>query len=230
MIVQGWVDWAVRQDGPADKVYRQPNAGSGLVCHSMEGWLSGSLAELMKPERQASWHFSNSLSGVLYQHYPLLASCWASGNWVANTQYVAIESEGIAGTPLTEPQLQTFIRLARELGFTRRGVDLFEHNEVATKWTPNAGPTACPSNRYDAAFAALEEEMDPMLDAVVRALTGLSASDPNAAAALAAWNRNGNSLLAGYGLEQQKLSNHLANHPQGSGLPDHIHIPGGVQK
>lgn len=230
MIVQGWVDWAIRQPGPPEKVYAEPNAGQGIVCHSMEGWISFSFYMLMSQEYKRSWHFSNSLSGTLYQHYPLLASCWASGSWVANTQYVAIESEGIAGTPLTAPQVDTAVRLFKELGFTKRGVDVFEHNEVATKWTPNAGPTACPSHRYDAVFAALEEQMDPMLDAVVRALTGLPATDPNAASALAAWNRNGNSLLAGYGLEQAKLANHLANHPNAGGLPDHTHEPGGVRK
>lgn len=232
MIVQGWVDWAVRQDGPANKVYSDINHNLGIVCHSMEGWLSGSLAELMKPSRQASWHFSNSLSGVLYQHYPLTASCWASGSWNANISYVAIESEGVAGTPLTQPQVDTALRLFKELGFTERGVNVFEHNEVATKWTPNAGPTACPSGRYDAVFAALGgiDMADPLIDAVVRALTGLPASDPNAAAALEAWNRNGNSLLAGYAIEQKKLADHLANHPSGSGgVFDHTHTPGGVQ-
>jgi len=103
------------------------------------------------------------------------------------------------------------VRLATELGFTERGGNLWEHNEVATRWTPNAGPTACPSNRYDGVFAALaqEEDMaDPRVDALIAALGGQAAIDK--------WNVNGNSLLAGYALEQVKLSEHVAA-PHGGG-------------
>lgn len=228
--MKDWLDWAVRQDGPPQKVYAQTNAREGIVCHSMEGWLAGSIGELMKPERQASWHFSIALSGILYQHYPTTASCWASGNQTANTRFVAVESEGVAGTPLNEAQVATWLRLVRELGFATRGTDIFEHNEVATAWAPNGGPTACPSHRYDQAFAQLEDGMNPLIDALVRALTGLPASDPNAAAALEAWNRNGNSLLAGYAIEQQKLAGHLANHLTTGTVADHTHTAGGVTR
>lgn len=160
MIENGWVDWAVKRPGPATKVYAQANAVSGIVCHSSEGWLAGAVGELDKPDRQASWHFTTGLDGSLYQHYPVTASCWASGNMEANTRYVAIESEGVAGTPLNEAQVGTFLRLCDELGFHTRGADVFEHNEVATRWSPNGGGTACPSHRYDPAFALLEGYMD----------------------------------------------------------------------
>lgn len=165
----------------------------------MEGNLSGSLAELQKPDRQASWHFSNSLSGTLYQHYALSASCWASGNWEANTRYVAVESEGFAGNPLTPAQVSTVARLCSELGFTKRGLNLFEHNEVAVRWSPNAGPTACPSHRYDEAFAAFEEDdMTPQEREEHRALVSIFGGRT----ALLKAQADGMDYLLGYAMEQ----------------------------
>lgn len=197
----------------------------------MEGWLAGSFGELDNPNRSASWHFSNALDGTLYQHYALSVSCWASGNYEANTRYVAIESEGVAGTPLNDAQRTTFVRLARELGFTRRGTDLFEHNEVATLWSPNAGPTACPSHRYDAAFAALTEDEDmpdPRVDKLIAALTGLK--DQAAIDRLDKWNLNGNSLLDGYAEVYTDLYKHLDEHENGrvplTDIPEHEHTDG----
>ena len=159
MTANGWVEWATRRDGPANKVYSQANRQQGIVLHSVEGWLTGAFGELDKPERQASWHFTLGLDGTLYQHYRLVASCWASGNVEANTRYVAMESEGIAGTPLTEAQVATAKRLLQELGFAKRGVDIWEHREVWDLSEPNAGPTACPSDRYEPLYAALEDEV-----------------------------------------------------------------------
>jgi len=159
MTANGWIEWATRRDGPANKVYSQANRQEGIVLHSVEGWLAGAFGELDKTERQASWHFTLGLDGTLYQHYRLVASCWASGNVEANTRYVAMESEGIAGTPLNEAQVATAKRLLQELGFAKRGVDIWEHREVWDLSEPNAGPTACPSDRYEPLYAALEDEV-----------------------------------------------------------------------
>ena len=152
-----WIPWAEKLLGPANKQYQEANNIQGFVCHSVEGNLSSVLATLANPNRQASWHFTNAKNGTLYQHYPLTASCWASGSKEANTRYVAMESEGFAGEPLNDAQVANAVKLWMELGFTERQVNLWEHNEVATKWSPNAGPTACPSHRYDNAYIALEE-------------------------------------------------------------------------
>lgn len=198
-----WIDWAVRQPGPPEKVYPEQNARIGIVCH-----------------------FSISLNGTLYQHYPTSASCWASGNKTANTRFIAVESEGIAGTPLNEAQIATWVRLVNELGFSKRGTDIFEHHEVATAWVPNGGGTACPSRRYDPAYLELESEMaDPRIDAILAALTGFKGDE--AMKVLDKWNINGNSLLAGYTIEQQKLEEHLSNHVTGT-LADHTHSIGGA--
>lgn len=206
----GWVSWALRRPGPANKLYSTTNGGHGIVWHSMEGWMAGSLAELDKPERQASWMFSIGLDGILYQHYPITASCWASGNGLANRQWWSVELEGIYSMPINAAQLATALRLIEEWKVlkgrevTRVGdfwsKTMWEHREVDTLATPNAGETGCPSERYAPLWAALEGDMpDPRLDEVITALGGIDE--------IRKWNTGengptGNSLLVGYALEQ----------------------------
>ncbi len=156
----GWAHWARRYDGPAAKVYADRNAMQGVVCHSAEGWLAGTLAELEKPEREASWHFTIDDDGTLYQHYPITASCWASGNYKANVTTIAVESIGTKAAPLTDAQERTMLNLASDLELALgiklvRGATLWEHNEVAQWEKPNAGPTSCPSHRYDGVFESM---------------------------------------------------------------------------
>ncbi len=165
-IKDGWLSWAERVHGPANKVYAQPNAGEGLALHSAEGWYAGMLGELMKPERQASWMFSNLLDGRFIQHYPITASTWASGNVAANTRLWSVESEGVAGTPLNALQVANMMRLGEEweehtgLKLVRnpdRSIGtLWEHGQCWNWSQPNAGPTACPSNRYLPFYEAWE--------------------------------------------------------------------------
>jgi len=72
------------------------------------------------------------------------------------------------------------------------------------------------------------EMADPRLDAVVAALTGFKGDDPNAMTILNDWNKNGNSLLAGYTSEQAKLAIHMSNHPGSTAVTEHKHQAGGV--
>ena len=161
----GWIDWATRLPGPAAKAYAIANSGRGVCLHSMEGWYEGSRTELMNMARQASWQFSLRLSGELVQHYPVTASCWASGCFEANTKLWSVELEGVAGTPANTAQVRTLLRLGAEfeaatgLAFTRAQPNqtIFEHREVWDWSRPNAGPTACPSDRYAPLYAAMEE-------------------------------------------------------------------------
>lgn len=225
MLVDGWVDWAIRHPGPDTKQYAVQNAFHGIVCHSMEGWLAGSLAELEKLSRNASWHFSIALDGTLYQHYPITASCWASGNYIANTTYVAVECEGrgVDG-PLTELQIITMQNLLRELNFTIPGVDIFQHNEVATRWSPNAGPTACPSNRYDELFELLRDDMSPEERETFNALVTIFGGREKVLEAA----KGGMNYLLGYAIEQQEQNElevaikNLKDIGTGS-VPDHNH-------
>lgn len=206
----GWVDWAIRRPGPTWKVYEGVNKTDGLVCHSMEGWWDGSWSELNKPSRQASWHWSNCVDGKFYQHYPIFACCWANGGYEANTRFVAVESEGLAGTPLSDLQVQNMMRLTEDLndfGLTiMRGITLFEHNEVATRWEPNAGPTACPSHRYDNFFALLvEDEMTPEEREEHRALVALMGGRDNL---LKIANEQGMNLWQGFADLQRDFGGH----------------------
>ena len=168
MITNGWLNWATWYPGPVNKAYPWINSGLGIVWHSMEGWKAGSFAELDKPTRQASWLFSIGLDGVLYQHYSVDASCWASGNEFANTHYWSVELEGVQPSEINDYQIQTALALINEwenytgLQAYRSGnwntQTMHQHREVATIATPNAGPTACPSNRYAQLWETLKED------------------------------------------------------------------------
>ncbi len=192
----GWVDWARYRDGPTQKTYGTICAREGLVLHSMEGWLAGSFAELDKPDRSASWTFSLGLDGVLYQHFPVTASTWASGNAVANTRFNALELEGLSSMPINDAQIATLTRLVAELGYSRG--QLYEHRQVWNMAEPNAGPTACPSERYAPFYAALEDDMTPQErqehEAIVAILGGREK--------LLAAQQGGMDFLLGYAIEQ----------------------------
>ena len=220
----GFVDWAISRPGPPNKTYKVVNALEGLVCHSMEGWLRGSLGELDNPNRSASWHFSNDLDGTLYQHYSLFQCTWASGNYEANTKFIAVESAGTYASPLNDAQVATMMRLAGDLasfGLTLlRGISLFEHNEVATLWSPNSGPTSCPSHRYDSFFVQLlEDEMTSEEREELRALVSIMGGREK----ILANQAGGMDFILGYTQEQEKLREHLANHPGASTVGQHQH-------
>lgn len=158
----GWFHFADRRwIGPVGKYYTEVNGQHGIVFHSAEGGLPALIGELMKPDRQASWCGSIDKDGTLYQHYATHRSCWTSGNKKANTSYYAFEAVGRRGEPLTKAQEDTVLRIIEDGAAAggwkpERKVTIWEHNEVATIAKPNAGPTACPSNRYDAVWARLE--------------------------------------------------------------------------
>lgn len=184
-IVNGWIEGLTRRLGPPNKVNPGKNDSLGIVCHSMEGGLEGSLNEMFKPERQASWMFSNPKFGGLIQHYPVTSRTWTSGNSKANNTLWAVESEGKAGEPLNANQVANMLLLAREFeAYTGKRIDradnLWEHNEVWDWATPNAGPTACPSDRYEPfynALLAIEEEQgmtEEQIRAIVRDELALS--------------------------------------------------------
>ena len=176
----GWLDWAEHWPGPADKVYSQGNSGKGIALHSMEGYGTGGITGRMMstvrlpdgnyaPIAQASWMFSNMVDGTFYQHYPVTAATWTSGNRLANTTLWGCESEGVAGTPLNAAQVANMVRLASE--FTAHSGSqasrtapqtLWEHKEVWNWSQPTAGPTACPSGRYDTFYEALLKGEDDM--------------------------------------------------------------------
>lgn len=220
MIRDGWLDWAERWPGPADKVYSAPNSCEGIVCHSMEGYGTGGITGRMMstarqpdgsytPMAQASWTFSLMRDGRMYQHYPVTASPWASGNRRANTSLWPVEAEGVRGVPLSPEQASAMLRLAEEFeAYTGRRATrepgrrtVWQHNEVWNWSSPNAGPTACPSGRYDQFFELLESrgsDMKPeereLFNALVQIFGGREA--------ILRARDGGMDYLLGYALEQ----------------------------
>lgn len=245
MIVNGWVSWATRIEGVADKKYTEPNRGLGLIGHSIVGrepaTADGIPNRFLSTERDADGNYTaNAAASCMFilrlgptpvaqliQMYPVTASTWTSGGREANTSYWAIEAEG-GDAPFDEPlnpaQVATLLRLCGEYtDHTGRvvtpGSTFREHGEVAGKLGYAA--TACPSNRYRTFYTALAAtapgtpSQAKMLSDVWMALTG---GDP---AVLTTWNARGNSVLLGFALEQERLSKHLAT-PHG-GDPKHQH-------
>ena len=152
---------AIWEQGPDYKYYDAMHAVFEVVCHSMEGWMAGARSRIhgSGPLNQASWHFSITKDGTVYQHYPLTASTWHAGSTWATTPLIGIEHEGRAGEPLTEAQVEASVRLVKWIAQwagwkPERLKNLWEHNEVS------ASPTACPSNRIPWEKYTEEDEVE----------------------------------------------------------------------
>lgn len=146
-----WFSFATKRPGPPAKQGYPGNPKrttiDGICAHSMEGSLTAALGELDNPARQASWTFSNPKSGPLLQHYPIESITWASGSVVANTRFLGVESEGVAGDLLNANQqknMQDLMRAFPSMKWERKAT-LWEHREMVQF---GSSPTACPSNRY----------------------------------------------------------------------------------
>jgi len=173
VIVGGWLDWAKRVDGIADKVYSVANSGEGIACHSVVGEESefedGIPNRFFSTERDASGRYVPSAaasvmfvlrkSGELIQMYPVTTSTWTSGGFEGNTRYWAIEAEGGQypdyGEKLTPEAAATFIRLVGEWEdhtgrSARPGDNILQHKQIAAKYGYDA--TACASDRYSEAW------------------------------------------------------------------------------
>lgn len=172
-IVNGWLDWAERRDGIADKVYSQPNRGEGIAMHSVVGDLPNHRipGRFLSTDKGADGRYTASAAascmfilyrdGHLVQMYPVTASTWTSGGFDGNTRFWPVEAEGgVRPTtePLTKAAEDTFIRLVTEweIHTGRRaqpGVNLLQHKEIARKYGYAA--TACASDRYDGALVRI---------------------------------------------------------------------------
>lgn len=190
MITNGWVDWAQHVPGIPDKVWRPNRAKKYFVNHSIEGYLGDNLVPprflsterlpngMYTPYAAASVTFVLHVTGDLIQMYSLEQSPWTSGSQEANEDGIAIESEGVAGIPLTAAQCGTYVRLMRELepwyGFPLvRKEDgsgtIKEHRELYV--------TSCPSGRYVTAYEALAEDSDMGMTAAQIELDEIAGGD-----------------------------------------------------
>lgn len=246
-----WVPWAY-SSGSGPTYYKGMNAPVAAVLHVQQGYVSTARAWALGAHFGASWHYTVGRDGSVMQHlehtdggyhagipntapaptWPL----WRGHGQNVNCYTIGIEHEGFSGDGFTIAQAEASralcLWLAQELGFPYDRDHFPPHADIdlinrANDFAPPDGRTV----HYAYMFGG-DDMPDPRVDALVAALTGLKGSDPNALAVLEQWNRNGNSLLAGYAAEQQKLAGHLANHlnPSPGTIADHTHEPGGVKK
>ncbi len=164
MIVDEFLDWAERFDGPAEKQYAQPNSGIGIACHSVVGNLPGHTipGRFFDPNDQASVMFVLFKDGHVIQMYPVTSSTWTSGSFAANVGYWAIEAEG-GGAPdygekLTPEAEESFIRIVTEWEnhTGRKGIpneNILQHKQLVAKY--GGGATACASDRYSNAWTRI---------------------------------------------------------------------------
>jgi len=186
----GWLDWASRDTGPPEKTYSSRNTVDFYVAHSAVGFFPGWRSRLFSNERRAdsftayaaaSVHGWVAYDGKVVQHYPLTASCWASGSREANTRGVAFETEGGApgnvNEPLTVAQIASHVRILLDIAawkgvepeYWRRPISewdvkasLYEHNECSRFGSP---PTACPSDRFPWDIIEIALGATPCVDA-----------------------------------------------------------------
>lgn len=142
----GWFDFAERVPAHPSKIKGSRNPAIAFIAHSAEGY-ENYLRNNPPTTKGWGWHLSNLKDGTLLQHMPINAACWSSGHDTPNFNFVAMETEGVAGEPMTAAQLDTCVRVIRELSAARGWVPsrdeprtLHEHCE----WSQ----TACPSGRY----------------------------------------------------------------------------------
>jgi hypothetical protein len=180
-IENGWLSWAtkIRPEIAVAKRYPMANQGEGIVWHSQEGTGLQSMISIMEGPRKTSFMFWLPRGGGLVQFAPVTASVWCSGNKHANTFFWPVEMEGFAGDPIEPAQLKSALDLIAEWKIyandtPERLRTMWEHKEVATRWSPNAGGTLCPSGRYDKLWAKLVKEDTDMTPAEVQALIDAS--------------------------------------------------------
>ena len=239
-VVNAWLDWAERVDGPLHKQYPQSNEGLGIACHSVVSNLPnhGIPGRFFDNLDQASVMLMLYKDGHVIQMYPVTSSTWTSGSFAANTKYWAIEAEGGGvgnyGEKLTREAEDSFIRIVTdwEQHMGRKalpGDNILQHKELVAKY--GGGATACASDRYSNAWARVAAgerygDMTPeqlaKLEAVYAALTG------GIDKVIEDWNANGNSVLVAYNELVFPHLEHPINPP--SGIPDHLHTQGGVDR
>lgn len=169
-VLDGWIDWAEKLPASLEKTnnlsqhppYPGPNPVQQAYFHSAEGYWANLLN--LAVNGPYSWHGSIALKGKFTQHYPLHAKVWHAT--AANNISVGFEFEGVhtKEKTFTSEQINTAVRILRELagynGFTpsRPANDrdtsntLWEHREVVKI---GGSATACPSGRvpWDAILA-----------------------------------------------------------------------------
>lgn len=240
-----WVPWKYESSqGPA--YFRGANKPIAAVLHIAQGYMSTARSWATSGHFGASWHFSVGRDGSIMQHLDFEDGGYHAGipdtapkpTWKlwrgyginANLYTIGIEHEGFSGDGFTDAQRQSSRDLCRwlagTLGFTYDRDHFPPHADIDLINRPSDfGPPEYREQHYAFMFEedSMSAEDKARLDAIEKVLTG------GVSNVIEDWNKTGNSLLMGYGLEQDKLARHIANHPGPSKVGPHTHIPGEVQ-
>lgn len=191
-VVDGWVREFTTYPGPKDKVYSKKNTGQYIINHSIVGSVQAALSRFTSTQRDSSGNYTpyaaasvmfiNPYVGVPIQMYPITASTWTSGGPEANTSMWAVENEGGGvgnySEPLNPNQVANLFLIKQLWEQVTKKVatraTFREHNEVAAEY--GYSPTACPSNRIQPFYDALEQEQD-MTPEEVKAIVDQAIAD-----------------------------------------------------
>ncbi len=223
------VPWLYNNGGQAP-YFRGSNRPVAVVLHVMEGWANTARQWALSGHYGASWHYTVCLDGSVMQHlrhedggyHAGIASppapeptwtLWQGPRVNVNNYTIGIEHEGFRGNGFPPAQAAASKALcqwlAAELDFPYDREHFPPHADIDLVNRANDfAPPAMREAHY--AYMFEEDEMpDPRVDKLIAALTGLDGD--LALQALDRWNVNGNSLLAGYSIEQEKLAAHAAD-------------------
>ena len=91
---------------------------------------------LFQVGREASWNYTVTREGFLFEHYPPTAVAWHCGSMLGNESTVGIECEGRAPDPIDGPQFnilwQLVLWLREYFGWADqwvRGTNIWEHKD-----------------------------------------------------------------------------------------------------
>lgn len=169
MIVDGWLDWAIKNSAPIQKCWEDTPTKEAVFFHSAVGTYQTTISlvkEWPQPINPRSVTAVIDYDGSMTQFYPFQKSPWANGSHEWNTRAWGIEFAGgyngdghWEAEPITDEQVITAANLLKELSaakgvpftYWQRPTTLKEHREVY--------PTACPSGRIR--WGAILELLNP---------------------------------------------------------------------
>ena len=234
------VPWLYSGPNGGPTYFKGQNRPEAVVLHVQQGYARTARQWALSGHYGASWHFTVAKDGSVMQHLdfrdggyhagiPATAPdptwpLWKGHGRNVNTYTIGVEHEGFSGEVFPAAQAAASRELCRwlaaELGVPYDRERFPSHADIDLINRPNDfHPPAMRDDFYRYLFE--EDEMTPaqlaMLEACYAALCAGDADSINR------WNDNGNSLIAGFTIDQQKLLEHIDNHPVSSALADHLH-------
>lgn len=220
ILPNGYFDWAPDiEEAPRDRI-NYMNGGNPIdvdmiTHHSQEGWYATYKTQYV-PSR-----FPTAPHGVVHQQGWLIQIVsynipTVHGNF-GNMRGPGYEADGVSTQMLTPQQIDCYLRMHADIR-DATGKTLKRWTGKYGEFPPRVpgilwltehrqmGLTQCPSNRYTELWELYEteESMSPEQVAKLNAVyNALCAGDDRI---INEWNANGNSMLLGYALEQQKLA------------------------